>query len=91
MIEELQKKLSLPDEDVSKVKVWEVNANKLYKELSPDFSVASINEFIQLYAEKQGDDDIPQGEDERWIKCYHFQKEANKSHGVPFKFVVKEV
>jgi ubiquitin carboxyl-terminal hydrolase 7 len=57
--------------------------------LSEDFNVAGINEFTSLYAEKIPDDELTATEDDRPIYCYHFDKEPNKPHGIPFRFFLK--
>ena len=44
-----------------------------------------------VYAEKETDDDIPNAEGDRLIRCFHFSKEPSKTHNIPFRFVVKEV
>lgn len=36
-------------------------------------------------------DEARASEAERIVNCYHFSKESNRSHGIPFKFVLKPV
>jgi ubiquitin carboxyl-terminal hydrolase 7 len=59
--------------------------------LDDNFSVAGVNEFVVLYAEILPEEERNANEGDRSIYAFHFDKEPNKTHGVPFKFVVKPV
>lgn len=86
----LQQKARLDDKTTQNVRIYEVRANKVYKELLPDDPVAILSEFAGLYAEKVPEEE--QGADRRlFVDCFHFEKESTKSHGIPFKFLVKPV
>ena len=71
--------------------MYEAHGSKVYKELPEDYNVAGINEFIILYAEVIPEEERNAVNDDRAIYCFHFDKEPNKVHGTPFKFVVKPV
>ncbi|KAF3940694.1 hypothetical protein ABW19_dt0201570 [Dactylella cylindrospora] len=86
----LQKKIGLSDEEVERVHFWETHAGKIYKDLDLLYGVAGINDFVNLHGEIETDENIPADDTERLIRCFHFSKEPSKSHNVPFKFVVKE-
>ena len=85
----LQKKLNLQDDDIKDVRIYEAHGGKVYKELTDDFNVAGVNEFVVLYAEKIPDEEVNAAADDRAVYCYHFDKEPTKPHGVPFKFMIK--
>ena len=87
----LQKKANLDDATVQNIRVYEAHGSKVYKELPEDYAVAGINEFIILYAEVIPEEERNAVEGDRAIYCFHFDKEPNKVHGIPFKFVVKPV
>lgn len=91
LIAGLQKKASLSDEAVQAIRVYEAHNSKVYKELSHEYNVASITDFVTLYAESIPEDERNASEDDRLIYAFHFDKEPNKPHGVPFKFVMKPV
>lgn len=91
LIAGLQKKASLSDEIVQIIRIYETHNNKVYKELGPDYNVASITDFVTLYAEAIPEEERNAGQEERSIYAFHFDKEPNKPHGVPFKFIVKPV
>jgi ubiquitin carboxyl-terminal hydrolase 7 len=86
VLEALQKKANISDELMPKVRLYEAHSSKFYKYLPVDYSIVSIGEFFSLYAECFGEDDSP-----KKISVFHFDKEPNKVHGIPFQFPVKEV
>lgn len=85
----LQKKLNLDDDALQQVRIYEAHGGKVYKELSDDFNVNSVNEFVVLYAERTPEEELNAAEDDRAVYCFHFDKEPTKPHGVPFKFIIK--
>ena len=85
----LQKKANLPDDLIGRMRILEVSQSKIHKELSGEASVVPIQEFATLYAEVIPDDEDNAEEGDRAIYCFHYDKEPNKPHGVPFKFVLK--
>lgn len=91
LINGLQKKANLDDDTIQNTRIYESHGSKVYKELSEDYSVASINEFVILYAEVIPEEERNAVEGEKAIYAFHFEKEPNKPHGIPFKFVVKPV
>lgn len=87
----LQKKANLDDETIRNSRIYEAHGGKIHKELSEDYSVASVNEFVTLYAERIPEEEQNAEEGDRVIYAFHFDREPNKPHGVPFKFLVKPV
>ncbi len=89
MINLLIQKAKLKDEATKgPIRVYGVHNNKVYKEFGRDYSVMSITDFVSVVAER-----VP-GEERHlkdFIHCFHFQGEPQKSHGIPFKFAIKEV
>lgn len=78
------------DEDTAhNIRVLEVHGGKIHKELIEDFNVVGVNEFTTLYAENIPEEELNASDDDRFIYSYHFDKESNKPHGVPFKFMLK--
>ncbi|EPS37721.1 hypothetical protein H072_8604 [Dactylellina haptotyla CBS 200.50] len=90
VLEGLQQKVNISEEEVEKVHFWQAHACKHHKDLPLEHSVVGIQDFIQLYAEIRPEESTAQDESEHVIQCFHFSKEPSKSHGVPFKFVIKE-
>lgn len=87
----LQKKANLSDEIVHNIRFYEAHNYKLHKELGEEYPVASITDFVTLFAESIPDEELNPDEDDRYIYAFHFEKEPSKPHGVPFKFLVKPV
>lgn len=87
----LQKKANLDEETIRNTRIYEAHGGKIYKELSEEYSVASVNEFVTLYAERIPEEEQTAEEGDRSLSAFHFDKEPNKPHGVPFRFLVKPV
>lgn len=51
--------------------------------------MSSITEFTVLYVERIPEEELNATEHDRFIYCFHFDKEPSKPHGIPFKFIVK--
>ncbi|KAL4939277.1 hypothetical protein BDV06DRAFT_199293 [Aspergillus oleicola] len=85
----LQKKANLDDETIANARVYEVHNYKIYKEFSPDSKFGGTNDFVALYAEKVPEEELELESGARTINAFNFDKETNKPHGVPFKFVMK--
>lgn len=73
------------------VRVFEAHYSKMQKELTDKFAVAGIMDTISLYAEPIPEDERNMKECDFRINAFNFDKEPNKEHGIPFKFVVKPV
>ncbi|MCJ1460144.1 hypothetical protein MMC28_010523, partial [Mycoblastus sanguinarius] len=85
----LQSKAKLDDETIPNIRIYEAHGGKVYKELSEDHQVTTISEFVTLYAESIPEEERDADQGDIAIYCFHFDKEPNKPHGVPFKFIVK--
>ncbi|KAL6722165.1 ubiquitin-specific protease ubp15 [Lecanora helva] len=85
----LQKKANIDNETLGNVRIYEAHGSKVYKELSADHSTGTLSEFTTLYAEMIPEEERNAEEGDTAIYCYHFDKESNKPHGVPFKFLVR--
>lgn len=88
LIPQLQKKIGFSDDDAQYVRLYEAHAQRIIKVLAENFPVLSLNEYTTLYAEL-----IPEEERDTddLIACYHFDKEANKAHNIPFILRTYEV
>ncbi|KAF5015032.1 hypothetical protein F66182_13783, partial [Fusarium sp. NRRL 66182] len=85
----LQKKADIDDESMHAVRIYEAQNGKLHKELRHDLTITGLNEYVSLYAEKIPEEELNMQGDERLITAFNFDREPTKSHGIPFKFVVK--
>lgn len=87
----LQKKASIDEETARNIRVYEVHGGKVHREYNWDSPVLPITEFSSLYAEVIPEEELNAVEGDSAIFCYHFDKDPNKPHGAPFKFVIKSV
>ncbi|KFX95987.1 hypothetical protein V490_03572 [Pseudogymnoascus sp. VKM F-3557] len=89
LISGLIKKAKLDDEETAgPIRVYGIHNNKIYKEMNPEYSVASISEYITLVAERIPEEDVDV-DPAHFIQAFHFQGEPNKPHGIPFKFSIR--
>ncbi|OAQ77587.1 ubiquitin C-terminal hydrolase [Purpureocillium lilacinum] len=90
VVQALIKKAQIPDEaEGGPIRIYEASTNRFYREPSRDSSVSNLNDYTQIYAERVPADEV--GVDEnQFIHVFHFQNEVNRSHGIPFKFLLKE-
>ncbi len=87
----LQRKANIDDETLSNLRIYEAHNFKVYKELDADYQVATISEYMNLYAEVIPEEERNPVNGDTDIYCFHFDKEPNKPHGIPFIFLVKPV
>ncbi|KAI5301090.1 hypothetical protein KEM56_001970 [Ascosphaera pollenicola] len=85
----LRQKLDLPEEKVPKIRLFEVHNNKIFKDIPDSYGVTGLTEYAPLYAEPVPKEELEIGDDEYKVNVFHFDKEPNRPHGIPFKFVVK--
>lgn len=87
----LQRKAKLPDEIIEQIRFYEAHSGKVYKNLGLETPVSTLNEFMQVYAERLPEEEREAEKDTlSLIGCFHYDKEPAKPHGVPFIFNVKD-
>ena len=91
LLSALQKKSNLDDQVISEIRLFEAHSGKLYKELKEDTNVSAINEYSTLYASRAPAEELNMDGEDRLVSAFNFDREPNRTHGVPFKFVVKPV
>lgn len=87
----LQKKANLDEDTIQGMRLFDVLGGKLRSELRGDSSVTNIPENSTIYAEKIPAEELHMEPDDRLINCFSFDREPSRTHGIPFKFVVKHV
>ena len=91
LLTELKRKANIDEESIKEARLYFVQNGKIQKELPLDYPVSSILEYYVLFAERIPEDERNAREGDRAIYAFHFDKEPNKVHGVPFKFYLKPV
>lgn len=75
-----------------KIRVFEVSKDgKTQREFTGSEMIGNIPDPVELYAEEVPWEELEAEESDKVISVFHFSKEVSRTHGVPFKFVVKPV
>ena len=91
LVSGLVRKAEIKPEDVDHIRIYEISNARINREHRRETSVSNMSEFTNLIAEIIPEEERNLAEGEFLVPCFHFEKETNKAHGIPFKFVVKEV
>lgn len=87
VINGLIQKAQLPDEaEAGKIRIFEANNHRFFRDMSREYPVISINDYTQLLAERISLEEAD-AVDKEYINCFHFQNEASRPHGIPFRFL----
>ncbi|KAL8729800.1 MAG: hypothetical protein Q9166_004523 [cf. Caloplaca sp. 2 TL-2023] len=89
LVAPIQKKVNLSEEATSKLRLYESHGCKITRELNFNAGLTSISDYSTLFAELIPEEEEYADEGDTAIYAFHFDKEISKTHGVPFKFVVK--
>lgn len=88
VINGLIKKAQLPSEaEAGKIRIFEANNHRFFRDMSREYPVISINEYTNLLAERIFPEEADATERD-YINCFHFQNEASRPHGIPFRFLL---
>lgn len=88
VISGLIKKAQLPEEaEAGKIRIFEANNHRFFRDMSREYPVISINEYTTLLAERTLPEEAD-ATDKEYINCFHFQNEATRPHGIPFRFLM---
>ena len=91
LVQALIKKAQISDEtEGGRIRIYETNSNRVYREPPRDNPVLNLSDYTQIYAERVPEEEMTADEN-NFIQVFHFQNEVNRTHGVPFKFLVIEV
>ena len=91
LIAVLQKKANFTSETAQNVRVYEIYNGKVNREYKDETPLTQITEYSTLIAEAIPEEELNAEESDAAIFCFHYDKEPNKTHGVPFKFIIKPV
>ncbi|CAG8434848.1 2439_t:CDS:10 [Funneliformis mosseae] len=88
ILEEILKKVTLSSPN-ARIRLYEVMNHRIQRECIGTEPIEKIQEFMTLYAEEIPQDELLADNNDRTIQVYHFTKEPLRTHGIPFKFVIK--
>lgn len=90
LAEHLAKQVTLTPGGTGKIRVFEVSKDgKTQKEFTGTEMIGNIPDPVDLYAEETPREELEASELDKVISVFHFHKEVSRTHGVPFRFVVK--
>lgn len=90
--EQLAKKVTLSPGGTGRIRIFEMSKDgKSQKEFTGAEMIGNIPDPVDLYAEEIPKEELEAEETDKIINVFHFSKEVTRTHGVPFKFVVKPV
>lgn len=87
---ELSKRVSLTPGGTGKIRVFEISKDgKTQKEFTGSEMIGNIPDPVELYAEEVPREELEADDSDKVIGVFHFSKDLSRTHGIPFKFVVK--
>jgi len=90
LADNLAKLVSLSSNGTFKIRIFEISKDgKTQKEFTGSEMIGNIPEPVDLYAEEIPREELEADDSDKVIGVFHFSKELSRTHGVPFKFVVK--
>lgn len=92
LADHLAKLVTLNPSGTGKIRVFEISKDgKMQKEFTGSEMIGNIPDPVELYAEEIPREEAEADEGDKVIGVFHFSKDLSRTHGVPFKFVVKRV
>ncbi|KAK7466969.1 ubiquitin-specific protease ubp15 [Stygiomarasmius scandens] len=90
LADNLAKQVTLTPGGTGKIRIFEISRDgKTQKEFTGNEMIGNIPEPVELYAEEIPREELEADDADKVIGVFHFSKELSRTHGVPFKFVVK--
>lgn len=86
----LAKQVQLSSGGTGKIRVFEVSKDgKTQKEFTGSEMIGNIPDPVELFAEEVPREELEADDADKVISVFHFSRDVSRTHGVPFKFVVK--
>ncbi|KTW29759.1 hypothetical protein T552_00966 [Pneumocystis carinii B80] len=89
VVQALIQKLNISSDLIDRFHIFGAHLNRVYKDFDLSYPIASLQDFLLLYAEMIPEDELNLEKDDQYVNVYHFQKEPARSHGIPFRFIIK--
>lgn len=88
--EQLSKVVTLSEDGSRKIRIFEVTpSNKQQREIGAMEMIGNIADSTELFAEEVPLEELNATEEDKIINVFHFSKDVQRTHGVPFRLVVK--
>jgi len=90
LADNLSKQVTLTPTGTGKIRIFEISRDgKTQKEFTGSEMIGNIPDPVELYAEEIPHEELEADDADKVIGVFHFSRELSRTHGVPFKFVVK--
>jgi len=90
LAEHIAKLVTLTPTGTGKIRVFEISKDgRTQKEFTGSEMIGNIPDPVELYAEEIPLEELEAEDTDKVIGVFHFSKELSRTHGVPFKFVLK--
>lgn len=87
----LRKEVKLHASGTGQIRIFELGQGRSQKFFAGNEFVRDIAESTDLFAEEVLIEEEESRDDERIVQVYHFNKDPSRAHGVPFKFILRQV
>lgn len=92
LTEHLSKQVQLTPAGTGRIRVFEVAKDgRTQKEFTGSEMIGNIPDPVELFAEEIPREEVEAEEHDKVINVFHFTRDVSRTHGVPFKFIVKPV
>jgi ubiquitin carboxyl-terminal hydrolase 7 len=92
LTEHLSKQVQLTQTGTGRIRVFEVAKDgRTQKEFTGSEMIGNIPDPVELFAEEIPREELEAEDHDKIINAFHFTRDVARTHGVPFKFVVKTV
>ncbi|GAA5865830.1 hypothetical protein JCM8547_005726 [Rhodosporidiobolus lusitaniae] len=85
----LRKQVKLLPEGSGQIRIFEISSGKAQKVFSGSEVVREVPDAMELFAEEVSQEEANAEDGERVVQVYHFSKDPNRTHGIPFRFVLR--
>ncbi|KAF9986193.1 hypothetical protein BGZ65_008561 [Modicella reniformis] len=72
------------------LRIFSVMNGRNIRNYVPTDPISITNDMLNLYVEEIPKEEAEAGEGELLLQCFHFQTEVTRTHGIPFKILVKD-
>ena len=92
LTEHLSKQVQMTPTGTGRIRVFEVAKDgRTQKEFTGSEMIGNIPDPVELFAEEIPREELEAEDHDKIINAFHFTRDVARTHGVPFKFVVKPV
>lgn len=87
----LRKEVKLQPAGSGQIRIFEIGNGTAQRIFNGTEPVRDVSDSIELFAEEVPLDELESEESKRIVPVFHYNKEPNRTHGIPFRFVLLPV